>query len=68
MVVPARGRARLLTDQWSVGLACRCVARRNERIRSRESARGRDSAITVTCCCAGLRPGAIVRLWSDLIA
>ena len=68
MVVPARGRVRLLADQWSLDLARRRVARRIERIRSRESARDRNSAVTVTCCCTGFRPSALVHLRSDITA
>ncbi len=50
---------------WSFLLG---VVFRIERIRSRESARDRNSAVTVTCCCTGFRPSALVHLRSDITA
>jgi membrane protease YdiL (CAAX protease family) len=50
-----------------VDLACCYVARCDERIRPCEPDWDRNSALVITCCCAGFRPSAVVRLWSDVV-
>src|SRR5205823_5562459 len=68
MGISARDRVCLFTNCRQIDLAGRSFARRDERIRSCEPDRNRNSTVAVTSRGTGFRPDTIMHLWRDSVA
>ena len=68
MGISARGRVRMFENCGQIDLAGCSFARRDERVRSCQPARNRNSTIAVACRGTGFRPNTIMHLWRDSVA